>query len=58
MVEVRPQGKQRLYRLDDDALKDLDEWLAPYRRRWATALSRLEGHLAATRSDRSGGAAP
>jgi DNA-binding transcriptional ArsR family regulator len=50
LVDVRPSGKRRLYRLDDDALKDLDRWLAPYRIRWARALHRLEDHLAATRT--------
>lgn len=41
MVDVRPDGKQRMYRLDDDALRDLDAWLQPYRQRWSTALDRL-----------------
>lgn len=53
MVEVRPHGKQRMYRLEDDALKDLDDWLQPYRRRWAGALDRLESHLAASRPSTS-----
>ena len=45
MVEVRPDGKQRLYRLDDAALRELDDWLSPYRRRWSAALDRLDEHL-------------
>lgn len=49
MVSVRAQGPQRLYRLDPTPLRELDEWLMPYRRRWATALDLLDDHLAATR---------
>ncbi len=49
MVDVRPDGKQRMYRLDDDALRDLDAWLQPYRQRWSTVLDRLGDHLDATR---------
>jgi len=34
LVEVRPVGQQRIYRLRARALKDLDNWLDPYRRTW------------------------
>ncbi len=49
MVEVRSQGPQRLYRLDPAPLRELDDWLMPYRRRWRGALDLLDDHLAATR---------
>ena len=50
MVEVRPQGPQRLYRLDPAPLRELDDWLVPYRRHWSTALDRLDRHLEGKRS--------
>jgi DNA-binding transcriptional ArsR family regulator len=50
MVEVRPKGPQRLYRLDPAPLRELDEWLAPYRRHWSAALDRLDRHLEGKRS--------
>lgn len=50
MVEVRAQGPHRLYRLDPAPLRELDDWLMPYRQRWSGALDRLDDHLAATRT--------
>ncbi len=47
MVEVRPDGQRRLYRLRVDPLKELDDWLEPYRRMWRESLDRLEEHLSA-----------
>ncbi len=46
MVEVRPDGQRRLYRLRVDPLIELDDWLEPYRRMWRESLDRLEEHLA------------
>ena len=45
VVEARPVGQRRLYRIRPEPLAELDEWLAPYRRLWATHLDRLEDHL-------------
>ena len=45
MVEVRPDGQRRLYRLRVDPLIELDDWLEPYRRMWKESLDRLEEHL-------------
>jgi DNA-binding transcriptional ArsR family regulator len=45
LVEVRPDAQRRLYRLRPDPLREIDEWLAPYRRLWAGSLDRLGHHL-------------
>src|SRR6516162_3326590 len=45
LVEVRPDGQRRLYRLRAEPLIELDEWLEPYRQLWRTSLDRLERHL-------------
>ena len=42
LVEVRPDGQRRLYRVRPEALVELDVWLEPYRRMWRTSLDRLE----------------
>jgi len=44
-VEVRVAAQHRLYRIRADKLRELDEWLAPYRRLWASHLDELEQHL-------------
>lgn len=45
VVEVRPDGQRRLYRIRPEPLAELDAWLATYRRLWTTHLDRLEDHL-------------
>jgi len=45
LVRSDPQGQRRIYRLDPTPLRAVDDWLAPYRRRWIAALDRLERHL-------------
>ena len=45
LVRVRPDAQRRWYSLDPAPLRDVDEWLMPYRRRWADALDALEQHL-------------
>lgn len=50
MVVARAERQQRLYRLDPGPLREIDEWLEPYRRRWSASLDRLDDHLSATRT--------
>ena len=45
LVEVRREAQRRLYRVRPEPLAEIDEWLAPYRRRWASTLDALERHL-------------
>lgn len=45
LVRVRPDGQRRFYALRPEPLRELDAWLAPYRRAWADRLDDLERHL-------------
>lgn len=51
LVEVRPEGQRRLYRVRPEALRAIDEWLQPYRRLWESRLDDLERHLDAMPDD-------
>jgi hypothetical protein len=42
---VRTDAQRRLYRLRTEPLREIDEWLAPYRAAWADRLDTLEAHL-------------
>jgi DNA-binding transcriptional ArsR family regulator len=46
LVEARVDAQRRLYRVRAEPLRQLDEWLAPYRAMWASHLDALESHLA------------
>jgi len=45
LVEVRPDAQRRYYRLQAGPLRELDAWIAPYRRFWDQRLDALEAHL-------------
>ena len=45
LVQVRVDGQRRLYRVLPDRLREVDEWLSPYRRLWSQRLDALERHL-------------
>ena len=44
-VESTVDAQRRVYRLKPDPLKELDEWLIPFRKLWSTHLDALERHL-------------
>ncbi len=46
LVRTRAEGARRLYALDPDALREIDEWLGQFRSLWATALAALETEVA------------
>jgi DNA-binding transcriptional ArsR family regulator len=46
LVEARVDAQRRLYRVRAEPLRQLDDWLAPYRVMWASHLDALESHLA------------
>jgi len=48
LVEVRRDAQRRLYRLRAEPLRELDEWLEPYRAELASRLDSLERHLERT----------
>jgi DNA-binding transcriptional ArsR family regulator len=45
LVDVRPQGRSRLYALRAAPLAEVDAWLDPYRKHWIERLNALEQHL-------------
>lgn len=45
MVDARVDAQHRVYRLEPAALREIDAWLAPYRRLWTQRLDALEAHL-------------
>ncbi len=45
LVDARIDAQRRVYRLRLQPLREVDEWLAPYRALWNQSLDRLEDHL-------------
>src|SRR3954452_1865518 len=45
VVAVRTSAQQRIYSLEPGPFRELDAWLAPYRRLWEHHLDALERHL-------------
>jgi DNA-binding transcriptional ArsR family regulator len=45
LVDARVDAQRRIYRIRGEGLREIDEWLEPYRRLWATRLDALERHL-------------
>jgi DNA-binding transcriptional ArsR family regulator len=45
LVDARTDAQRRIYRVRTEPLREVDEWLQPYRARWAEHLSALERHL-------------
>ncbi len=42
VVEVRDQGRQRLYRLNGHALKPMHDWISNYERLWSDRFEQLD----------------
>jgi DNA-binding transcriptional ArsR family regulator len=45
LVQVRQDAQRRWYQLRAEPLAEVDAWLTPYRRLWASRLDALERHL-------------
>jgi DNA-binding transcriptional ArsR family regulator len=45
LVDVRVEAQRRWYGLRPEPLAEVDRWLEPYRRLWASRLDALERHL-------------
>jgi DNA-binding transcriptional ArsR family regulator len=45
VVEVREDGRRRLYRLDGRALKPIHDWVKAYERSWTERFDRLDSVL-------------
>lgn len=50
LASVRKDAQRRLYRLNPEALRELDEWLAPFRAQWERRVDALE-HTLSTLED-------
>ena len=44
-VDVRADAQRRVYRVRAEPLREIDEWLEPYRALWSARLDDLERHL-------------
>ena len=45
VVESMVDAQRRLYRIKPEALQELDDWLAQFRRFWSVRVDALERHL-------------
>ena len=45
-TSVRPEGQRRLYAVNGQALRDVDDWLAGFRRFWTPHLDALSTEIA------------
>jgi len=52
---VRPVGTRRLYAISPGPLRDVDEWLDPFRRFWAPRLEALATEVARGKRERRRG---
>jgi DNA-binding transcriptional ArsR family regulator len=55
LVTARADGRRRLYALDPRPLRELDDWLEPYRDLWARRLDALDTEIARGRRARRAG---
>jgi DNA-binding transcriptional ArsR family regulator len=51
-VTVRPSGPRRLYAVDPQGLRDVDEWLDQFRRFWTPPLEALATEIARGKRER------
>ena len=45
LVEATVDAQRRVYRVQAEPLREIDEWLTPYRKAWSRRLDTLERHL-------------
>jgi DNA-binding transcriptional ArsR family regulator len=55
LVRSRTEGRHHLYALDPRPLRELDDWLEPYRDLWAQRLDALDTEIARGRRARASG---
>lgn len=51
LVSTRIDAQRRLYRVRAQPLREVDDWLAPYRALWTHSLDQLEAHLDSMQED-------
>ena len=54
LVEVREQGRERIYRLDGRSLKPIHDWVKNYERMWSDRFDALDTVLAELKSKEEG----
>ena len=54
-VEVRGDGRRRLYRLNGRALKPIHDWVKNYERTWSERFDRMDGVLEELKQQEGGG---
>jgi DNA-binding transcriptional ArsR family regulator len=45
LVRCRAEGRRRLYRLDDERLRPVHDWMEKYEQSWNRRLDRLDDYL-------------
>jgi DNA-binding transcriptional ArsR family regulator len=53
LVDVRPEAQQRIYTLRSDPLRELDDWLAPYRGQWLQRMDALHTEVSRGKRERT-----
>lgn len=53
-VRAREEGRQRLYRVDGDALRPIFDWVSGYRHLWEERFDRLDDVLADLKKEEEG----
>jgi DNA-binding transcriptional ArsR family regulator len=53
LVDCQVDAQRRLYQVQGEPLREIDDWLAPYRLMWAHQLDDLERHLSQMPESRS-----
>jgi DNA-binding transcriptional ArsR family regulator len=53
-VDVRNQGRQRLYRLNGQALKPILDWVKPYEQSWSERFDELDAVLEELKQEEQG----
>jgi DNA-binding transcriptional ArsR family regulator len=54
-VDVRGEGRRRLYTLNGHALKPIHDWVKNYERSWSESFDRLDGVLDELKEEGGGG---
>jgi DNA-binding transcriptional ArsR family regulator len=54
VVDVRDQGRQRLYRLNGESLKPIHDWVKGYEQLWSERFGRLDDVLADLKRNQQG----
>ena len=54
LVEVREDGRQRMYRLNAGPLKPIYDWVRPYEQAWSRRFERLDAVLEELKAEEDG----